>query len=246
MRNENQKIKRMTAVALFIALAYVCMYVFRIKVSFLTFDAKDAVMTIGACFFGPVSGIIMPLIVALLELITVSDTGLYGFLMNFISSAAFCGVAALVYKYRRSASGALIAMGAAVVSMTATMMVFNLIVTPFYMGATVAEVAGMIPTLLLPFNIAKALLNAALVLILYKPVSTALHRAGFVSVSGHAGKETEAGSAAPDSAAAGEAARKSKRLLSKRTVISIAVGIAAAVAAILIFFLLLDGQFSLY
>ena len=245
MRNENQKIKRMTAVALFIALAYVCMYVFRIKVSFLTFDAKDAVMTIGACFFGPVSGVIMPLIVALLELITVSDTGLYGFLMNFISSAAFCGVAALVYKYRRSASGALIAMGAAVVSMTATMMVFNLIVTPFYMGATVAEVAGMIPTLLLPFNIAKALLNAALVLILYKPVSTALHRAGFVSVSGHAGKETEAGSAVPDSAA-GEAARKSKRLLSKRTVISIAVGIAAAVAAILIFFLLLDGQFSLY
>lgn len=246
MRNENQKIKRMTAVALFIALAYVCMYVFRIKVSFLTFDAKDAVMTIGACFFGPVSGVIMPLIVALLELITVSDTGLYGFLMNFISSAAFCGVAALVYKYRRSASGALIAMGAAVVSMTATMMVFNLIVTPFYMGATVAEVAGMIPTLLLPFNIAKALLNAALVLILYKPVSTALHRAGFVSVSGHAGKETEACSAVPDSSAAGEAARKSKRLLSKRTVISIAVGIAAAVAAILIFLLLLDGQFSLY
>jgi hypothetical protein len=54
------------------------------------------------------------------------------------------------------------------------MMVANLLITPHYMGVTVADVINLIPTLLLPFNLAKALLNAGLVLILYKPTTTAL------------------------------------------------------------------------
>ena len=38
----------------------------------------------------------------------------------------------------------------------------------------------MIPTLLFPFNLAKGLLNAALAMLLYKPLSVALSRAGLV------------------------------------------------------------------
>ena len=81
--------------ALLCALAYICEFVFRIKVSFLTFDAKDAIIAIGALAFGPVSGVAMSLVVALLELVTVSETGFYGFLMNFLSSAVFSVIPAL-------------------------------------------------------------------------------------------------------------------------------------------------------
>ena len=78
-------------------------------------------------------------------------------------------------------SGAIIGLSAAVLSMTASMMVLNLLLTPLYLeGATVASVAGMIPTILLPFNLTKALLNAGLVLVLYKPISTALKHAKVV------------------------------------------------------------------
>ena len=52
MNKSREKIKKLVLVALFAALAYVCMFVFRIKVSFLTFDAKDAVMTVGSMFLG--------------------------------------------------------------------------------------------------------------------------------------------------------------------------------------------------
>ena len=77
------------SVAMFAAIAYVCVFVFRFKVSFLTLDVKDAVMAVGALALGPVAGILIASVVALLEFITVSDTGVYGLIMNFLSSASF-------------------------------------------------------------------------------------------------------------------------------------------------------------
>ena len=173
-----EKILRMVMVALFAALAYSAMFLFRIKVSFLTFDIKDCIITIGGLLFGPVAAVIISAVTALLELITVSDTGFYGMLMNFVSSASFSVVAALIYRYRRDLFGAVIGLISAVFSMTALMLCMNLLVVPLYTpGVDTATVAAMLPTLLLPFNLTKAVMNAALVLILYQPVSTALRYA---------------------------------------------------------------------
>ena len=92
--------KKLVGMAMFAALAYSVTFVFRIPVMFLTFDAKDAIIIIASLIYGPVSGIIISLTVALIELITISGTGVYGFIMNFASSAVFSAVAALVYKYK--------------------------------------------------------------------------------------------------------------------------------------------------
>ena len=188
MQNKNtvkykeQRIKNLVLVGMFTALAYVVMLVFHIKVQFLTFEFKDAIMTIGAMICGPVYALVMSLVTALLELFTVSDTGIYGFIMNFIASAAFTFPAALIYKYKRNIYGAMIGTLTAVFTMTAVMLIANLIVTPYYYHMDAAGVAKMIPTLLLPFNLTKALLNAGVVLLLYKPISQALKKAKLVSV----------------------------------------------------------------
>ena len=175
-RREN--LLRMVIVAVFCALAYACQFVFRIHVSFLTFDAKDAVMAIGAMIFGPVWGVVMAFLVAFLESLTLSGTGVYGFIMNFASSAAFTALCAGVYKHKRTMVGAVLGLCTAVLGTTAWMMLLNLIVTPYYMtGGSVKAVAELIPTLLLPFNLTKSLMNAGLVLVLYKPVSLALKKA---------------------------------------------------------------------
>lgn len=179
IKNRRQTMRTMVTVAVFCAVAYVCQFVFRINVAFLTFDAKDAVMTVGAMLFGPIWGIVMSALVAFLE-IPNSGTGWYGFIMNFLSSAAFVCVAAWIYRYKRTMLGAILGLFSAVIAMTALMMLFNLIVTPFYMGVERSEVAAMIPTLFLPFNAVKALFNAGLVLVLYKPISTALKKAKLV------------------------------------------------------------------
>ncbi len=164
----------MALCAIFAALAYAVMFVFRFNVQFLTFDLKDAIITVAGLLLGPVAALVISLLVAVLELITVSDTGFYGFLMNFASSAVFSVTAAVVYTYRKRLSGAIIALIGAVVAMTGVMMLLNLLVTPAYMGVSTGKVASMIPALLLPFNLVKAMTNSALVLILYKSVSRAM------------------------------------------------------------------------
>ena len=166
--------------AMFAALAYGVTFIFRIPVSFLTFDAKDAVLTIAAFIYGPVSALIMSFIPAFIEFVTISSTGFWGFLMNFASSACFSFTASVIYKYRRTFNGAIIGLYASVVATTALMILLNILVTPIYMDVPRAVVFDLLPKLLLPFNFAKALMNAAIALLIYKPVSIAMKRAGLI------------------------------------------------------------------
>ena len=63
-------IRKMVLIALFTAFAYAITFAFRINVSFLTFDAKDAIVGIAAMIFGPASGAIISFLVATIEQIT--------------------------------------------------------------------------------------------------------------------------------------------------------------------------------
>ena len=74
----------MVGIAFFSALAYIVSFLTGfIKVQFLTFDAKDCIITIGALSLGPVAGVLTAAIVALLEFMLSSTTGPWGLLMNF-------------------------------------------------------------------------------------------------------------------------------------------------------------------
>ena len=174
---EKKNLKKISVVAMLCAVAYLCMFLFKFKISFLTFDFKDAFLAITAFLYGPLYAVASAVLVAVLEFLSVSDTGVYGLLMNIISSAAFAGVCGLVYKYKRTFRGAVFSAIMAVVVMTAVMLVANYFITPYYMGVARSDVAAMIPTLLLPFNLIKGTVNMAITLILYKPITTALKRA---------------------------------------------------------------------
>ena len=182
--NTKTDIKKISITAVLCALAYLCMFVFKFKVSFLTFDFKDAVLAVISFLYGPLYGVLSALIVALTEFVSVSDTGVYGLLMNFISSASFAGTCGLIYKYRRKISGAVMGCAFAVLVMTAFMLIANIFITPFYMGAPRQTVIEMIPTLLLPFNLLKGIMNAAITIIIYKPITSALKRTKLVTSSG--------------------------------------------------------------
>lgn len=177
----NNNIKKMTVIAVLCAIAYLVSFIFPFKVSFLTFDLKDAIIAIASLMYGPLAGLISSIIVPFLEFITTSETGVYGFIMNFLSSAAFSVTAGFIYKYKRSFSGAIFAMLSAVFAVTAVMLLANLFITPYYIGMTDigaarSAVVDMIPTLLLPFNLIKSVVNASLTLLIYKPVTAAFAR----------------------------------------------------------------------
>lgn len=175
-----ERVKRLVFIALFAALAYTSTLIIHPKVLFLTFDIKDAIITLAAMAFGPVAGVSISFLAALIELVTISETGLYGFIMNFLGSAVFAVTASLIYKYKKTLVGGIIGLVAAVFAMTAVMLLANIVVTPFFMKSSTADVIKMIPTILLPFNFLKALANAGLVVGFYKPISNALKAVGAI------------------------------------------------------------------
>ncbi len=172
----NKKIRAIAVTGMLTALAFLITFVFRFKVSFLTFDFKDTFLALASLMYGPFYGVCGAAIVALLEFISVSDTGVYGLIMNFLASGTFSLVCGLIYKYKRTFSGAILSLGLAVVSVNVVMITANIFITPFYMGVPRSAVISMILPLLLPFNIAKTLMNASTTLLLYKPITTALKR----------------------------------------------------------------------
>ncbi len=181
--NKTNNIKKVVFMALICALAYIFTFAFHIKVSFLTFDFKNTILAIGALIFGPVSAIATSLVVSLLEMFTISDTGIWGCLMNFLASVSFAFTAGFIYKYKKTLGGAIFALISASVVMTAIMIPLNLVITPIYTGAPVEAVKEMILPLLLPFNAIKAVLCSAVTLLIYKPIKKAFKIAGYSTSS---------------------------------------------------------------
>lgn len=179
----SKKLKRHTTVAVLCALAFLCTVLIKFPVMFLTMDIKDSIIMLCTLFFGVPSGIVAAVIVPLLEYMTVSGTAEYGLIMNIISSVSLCVPVGLIYKYKKTLNGAILGLCVSVASMTAIMMIANLFITPYYMGVSQADVVALIPSVLLPFNLVKGTLNAAVVLLLYKPLSRALKKNRLIEVS---------------------------------------------------------------
>ncbi len=215
------RLQKISVTGMFCAFAFIMTFLFRFKVNFLTFDFKDAVISITSLLYGPVFGVVTSAIVAFLEFLSVSDTGVYGLIMNFISSGTFAFTCGTIYKYKRNFTGAIVAVVASVVIVTGIMMIANIFITPFYMGVSRSDVIGLIPSLLLPFNLCKSLINAGSLLIIYKPITNSLKKAKLVNV--------EIGS----------------YKFSKKTVILIIVSLVVIILSVLFLILKMNGSFSL-
>ena len=174
-------IKWLVLLAVFTALAYVAVSLIRIPaVAFLKYEPKDVIIVISGLILGPLASLIVSFVTALLEMITISDTGPIGCIMNLLSSACYACTASMVYQHKRTLSGAVTGLALGSVAMVAVMLLWNWLITPLYMGVDRDVVIGMMVPVFLPFNAVKALLNSALVLCLYKPLITALRKARLV------------------------------------------------------------------
>ncbi len=179
MKNSTQNLRRLTIMAMFTALAFVSVALIRIPVMlWLNYDPKDVFLAIGAFLLGPVEGLIMTVVVALLELVTISSTGVIGFAMNVFSSCLFVCTASLIYHRKRTLMGALIGLVCGALLATGGMLLWNYLITPLYMENTTREqVAGMLIPLFLPYNLLKTALNGTLTMLLYKSAASALRAA---------------------------------------------------------------------
>ena len=180
-------VRTVTSLAMLTAMAYVVMIFSKALpqvVGFLQLDLKDTIICIGGFVFGPVAAAIISIVVAVVEMFTYSDTGIIGCIMNVLATVSFCCTASFIYKKVHTKKGAVIGLALGVVVLTAVMLLWNYLITPLYMvGFSRAAIAAMLPTVFLPFNLVKGGLNMAIILLLYKPVVTALRKARLVPES---------------------------------------------------------------
>ena len=179
--------RSITTLAMLTAIAYVVMILSKSlpQVSgFLQLDLKDTVICIGGFVYGPLAAAVISIVVPVVEMFTYSDTGIIGCIMNMLATASFCCTASFVYKKVHTKKGAVLGLALAVAVLVAVMLLWNYLITPLYMtNFSRAEIAGMLPTIFLPFNLVKGGLNMAAILLLYKPVVTALRKAKLVPPS---------------------------------------------------------------
>lgn len=178
----HNKVKDLVVLAMLSAVAYLMVSLIRVPVVlFLSYEPKDVIITIGGFLLGPLASFAISLIVSILEMVTFSQTGPIGALMNLLSSCSFACTAAFIYKKRRTLSGAVLSLLCGSLVMVAAMLLWNYLITPLYMGVSRDQVVGLLLPAFLPFNALKAGLNTAFTLCLYKPLVTALRKTGLIS-----------------------------------------------------------------
>ena len=184
MNSMDQKTKRLTMIGMLSAIAFAVMVIGRVPiVLFLKYDPKDVVIVIGGFIFGPLSAFFISLIVSLIEMVTVSDTGFIGCIMNILSTCAFACTAAVIYKKDHTLKGAIIGLVCGVLLMTGIMLLWNYLITPIYLGYPREAVVELLIPAFLPFNLLKGGINSALTLLLYKYVVNTLRKAKLIEES---------------------------------------------------------------
>lgn len=172
--------KKITLIAAVAAMAIVLTAIIRFPITslpFLKYDPKDVILTTAGFIFGPLVAILATVIEVVVEMVTFSESGPWGALMNIIATLSFSGIAAAIYHRKRTTKGAVLSLVCAVLSLTVVMALWNLVVTPIYTGFPRAEIVKLMPVII-PFNLIKGGVNAALIILLYKPIKSALAGAG--------------------------------------------------------------------
>lgn len=185
----DRKTRKITTISMLCALAYAMTAMGRIPmVLFLKYDPKDIIIAIGGFLFGPLTSFTIAVAVSFVEMFTMSENGVLGFIMNVISSCSFACTAAFIYKKKHTLYGAVVGLLCGWGCMVPVMLLWNYLIAPIYMGYPREAVVKLLLPAFLPFNLIKGGLNAALSMLLYKPVVTVLRRSHLLETEAPAAK----------------------------------------------------------
>lgn len=170
-RADNQ-INKLALTGLFVAISYIAVAIFEIPLlpgaEFLKYDAKDVFFVLAACLLNPIYSLLMCFAVPFLQLITISKSGIIGFIMNFLACLSFVMPVSIMVQKKRSLRNLVIGLLIGIVSLNITMQLWNYIFTPLFIPSMTR--AKMLPFMLkfvLPFNLLKGAINFILSLSLY-------------------------------------------------------------------------------
>ncbi len=168
--------RRLTVMSMFTAISIVLVYFIHFPIfpitPFLQYDPADIPIFIVTFAYGPMMGLIITAVVSVIQGVTVSAaSGIIGIIMHILATGSFVVVAGNIYKKWNTRKGQITSIALGTVTWTATMVVWNIVFTPLFLGQAVEQVLPLLIPAIIPFNIIKAGVNGVLAFMLYKGFS---------------------------------------------------------------------------
>lgn len=193
LRSEKTKVKRLTVIAMFAAIAAILMF-FEFPLwfapAFYEMDFSEVPALIGAFMFGPTAGVAIEALKELLKIVLKGTTTAFvGDLANFIIGCSFVIPASAVYfikKSRKSAIVGIVAGGVIMIAVGSLMNAFYLLpkFSQLYglpmdaliamgtkVNAGIHSIFTLVALAVTPFNALKALIVGMITIVLYKYIS---------------------------------------------------------------------------
>ena len=178
---KKESTKKITRLAMLSALAVVLMLFVRFPLlpgaAHMEYSPADIPVMIATFLYGPAYGLVVNLVVCIIQGFTVSvASGWIGMVMNFITTAAFCLPAGLIYYRKKTLRSAVAGLIVGSLSAVAAAVPCNLLFVPMFTGADTGMVMGMLLPIIIPFNAIKTVINSVVVFLIYKPISRFFHK----------------------------------------------------------------------
>lgn len=187
----NREIRNISIAGVFSALSIVLVLFIHFPifpaVPFLEYDPADITIFLMTAALGPWYGLGMTAAVSIIQGLTVSaGSGWVGIVMHIAATGSFViaeSVVLYIFRKRSIHKNGIIkaekiysfpqmiaATAVGVISMTAMMALWNLILTPYFMGLPLEAILPLYPFMVL-FNLVKASVNGIVAILLYKSLS---------------------------------------------------------------------------
>ena len=137
----------------------------------LQFNPADIPTLLGSFALGPLYGGIIAVVRAGITNFAVGSGGYIGFIMDASTSLVLAVVAGTIYYFKRTRTGAVLALLGGTLAMTLASVAINF----FWAYPAFGLPAGLALATALPFNLIKGAINALVVYLLYKPLAPILH-----------------------------------------------------------------------
>lgn len=173
---KKSKTRKLTIMAMLVAIAIILVYLVRIPIfpiaPFLEYDPADIAIIIGTLGYGMGAGFMLTIVVSLLQGLTVSaGSGIIGVTMHiFATGALVCGIAIMANKRKNKRNANTIACIIGTLCMTISMIIWNLVFTPLFLGVPMESVIAILVPAIIPFNLIKGGLNSILAFLIYDKI----------------------------------------------------------------------------
>lgn len=197
-------VRKLTTMALLTALSVALVAIIHFPIfpaaPFLEYDPADIPILVCGFAFGPIAGLCITLVAAVIQGLTVSaQSGIYGIIMHIIATGVYVVVSAAIYRRNKTKKTALFSIIVGAIAMAAVMAPANYFITSYFMSTspesfaeTQKYVVSLLLPVIIPFNLIKAGVNGCVTFLLYKSISRLIHGEKRAPVSDSEGGTTEA------------------------------------------------------